>query len=135
MSEVIGNATVNLDRYFRMLGLRRASMSAVSALSKESLTVIQAYCDGINDYVATGPALSLEFLILGMRREQIRPFAPIDVVQWTKIMAYDMSANLESEIRAYELHYARNLTWDRIHKDFYRGDISKYPTVKKIAKF
>lgn len=125
---MIGNATLNIDRYFRMLGVRRAAMSSVAALPNDSIAIMQAYCDGINDYLATSPPLSLEFLILGVRRDQIRPFTPVDVVQWTKVMAYDMGANLEPELRAYQLHHARNLTWERI-KEFYPDDRVAYPTV------
>ena len=73
LSEIVGNSTLGIDRNFRMLGIRRASLGAINnpSLSEQTRNVMQAYCDGLNDYIKTGPALPLEFRILGVTREQI----------------------------------------------------------------
>jgi penicillin amidase len=130
VSEIVGNATLNIDREFRMLGIRRASQAVVGGgtLSEQTRSVMQAYCDGLNDYVQSGAALPLEFRVLGVTREQIDPFTPVDIVQWAKMMSFDLSENLGYELRRFTLHHDRNVSWARID-ELYAPMASDFQTI------
>lgn len=63
---------------------------AKAGISPATINVLQAYCDGVNDYIQSGEPLSLEFRVLGIAREQIDAFAPVDIVQFSKVMSHDL---------------------------------------------
>lgn len=72
LSEVAGNATLNIDRYFRMLGLRRVAQRTIERrlLSAQTMAIIQAFCDGVNDFVESAQyPLPIEFALVRRRRK------------------------------------------------------------------
>lgn len=67
LSEVIGEATVERDSYFRTLGLRRAAEASYNSYSKEAQDVLKWYADGVNTYIKYAEEnnkLPIEFTIL-----------------------------------------------------------------------
>jgi penicillin amidase len=96
LSEVIGSATLDQDRFLRTWGFYRAAEQAYASLSPNARTVVDAYVAGINAYLATNPALPLEFRLLGFRPE---PWKPADVLVWAKMMSYDLSGNWRGELQ------------------------------------
>ena len=62
LSEVMGEATLGLDRFFRTLGFRQLAEANLAVLSEETKTALQAYSEGVNAFLAnrSGP-LPLEF--------------------------------------------------------------------------
>ena len=51
LSEVIGEATLNNDKYFRTLGLRRAAEASYEQYSEEAKEVLHSFAEGVNTYI------------------------------------------------------------------------------------
>ncbi|SFJ84171.1 penicillin acylase family protein [Thermoflavimicrobium dichotomicum] len=104
LSEVIGNKTVNQDRFFRTLGLRRAAEASYSRYPKEYQTYLQDYADGVNAFIEQAKAegnLPIEFTILGY---EPKPWTPLDSLTIGKYMAYDLGGHWEGQaFRSYLL--------------------------------
>lgn len=110
LSEVLGEATLEQDKFLRTWGFYRAAESAYPALTPATRAVLDAYVMGINAYLATGPSLPLEFTLLGYRPE---PWTAADVLVWTKMMSFDLSNNYDNELKRYRL-LARGVTAERL---------------------
>lgn len=97
LSEVVGQATVGNDKFFRALGLRRAAEASLPAMSQDARSVLQWYADGVNAYIGslTATTMPLEFRVLGYKPE---PWQPVDSVVIGKYMAYDLGGNFETEL-------------------------------------
>ena len=66
LAELVGEKAVNMDIFFRELGVAHMTRLATMKMQKEepdSYEQFQAYCDGINDYVSKR-GVGLEFYIL-----------------------------------------------------------------------
>ncbi|MCX7784219.1 MAG: penicillin acylase family protein [Meiothermus sp.] len=96
LSEVIGKATLTQDRFLRTWGFYRAAEQAYGGLEPYAKAAVDAYVAGITAYLATNPALGLEFRLLGFRPE---PWKPDDVLVWAKMMSYDLSGNWRGELQ------------------------------------
>ncbi|MGK0619104.1 penicillin acylase family protein [Meiothermus cerbereus] len=96
LSEVIGKATLDQDRFLRTWGFYRAAEQAYAGLSPYAKSVVDAYVAGINAYLSTNPPLPLEFRLLGFRPE---PWKPADVLVWAKMMSFDLSGNWRGELQ------------------------------------
>jgi penicillin amidase len=96
LSEVIGIATLNTDRFLRTLGTNRAARSAWESLEPESKRALNAYVAGVNAFISThhGGTLPLEFTLLRFEPE---PWTGPDVLAWVKMMAWDLSKNYTLE--------------------------------------
>jgi len=65
LSEVLGTATLDLDKFFRTLGLVRAAEQSLAAVDDATRAVLGAYAAGVNAFLATREGLlPPEFLIL-----------------------------------------------------------------------
>ncbi|MFN2290245.1 MAG: penicillin acylase family protein [Anaerolineae bacterium] len=96
LSEVIGEATLEFDRIFRILGLYRAAEADLAALEPDSRRTLNAYSTGVNAYLAAHPGRwSVEFSLLGFAPE---PWKPADSLSWMKVMAWNMGCNWASEL-------------------------------------
>ncbi|MGC9332995.1 MAG: penicillin acylase family protein, partial [Anaerolineae bacterium] len=100
LSEVIGEATLEFDRIFRILGLYRAAEADLAVIEPGSLRVLDAYSAGVNAYIDAHPGRwSVEFSLLRFVPE---PWRPADSLSWLKVMAWNMGCNWASEwIRAH----------------------------------
>jgi penicillin amidase len=96
LSEVVGEAALNTDKFLRTLGVYHYAQLAVETLDDESKQVLESYVAGINSYLQTrkGP-LPPEFLVL---RHKPEPWQAADVVVWAKMMAWDLSGNWDDEL-------------------------------------
>jgi len=96
LSEVVGPATRRLDRFMRTLGLYDVAEANVEQASPALRTVLDAYADGVNAFIAEpdGP-LPLEFQLLRYRPE---PWRPADSLVWGRLMALQLSGNWTEEI-------------------------------------
>ena len=96
LSEILGVATLETDRFIRALGWRRVAEEEADALSGETLTMLEAYSAGVNAFIDShGGSLPLEFTILGVEPE---PWTPADSISWAKAMAWDLGGNWEAEL-------------------------------------
>ena len=69
MSTVFGEDTLNFDKHIRSLQFLQIIDKEVKKLSNEHFSLLQAYTDGINEYVNQIKVYPIEFIILGMKLE------------------------------------------------------------------
>src|SRR5690625_3616513 len=103
LSEVIGEATVNNDKYFRALGLRRATEKSYDLYDDEARDVLQWFSDGVNTYIDIAKAngtLPVEFTLLGIEPDE---WTPIDSLTIGKYMAFDLGGHWERQAFNYYL--------------------------------
>lgn len=96
LAEIFGAGAVPVDTQMRVLGLYRAAEAAFDKLSPQVQQGIQAYCAGVNAYLATrGALLPPEFLLLRFSPE---PWTPADVLVWGKLMDFQLGGNYRGEL-------------------------------------
>jgi penicillin amidase len=102
LSELLGDATRETDIFLRTLGWERVARQELAALDADSLTMLEAYAQGVNAYLANhaGSAISLEYLFLPIlnRGYTPAPWEPIHTLTWAKAMAWDLGGNMDLEI-------------------------------------
>jgi penicillin amidase len=96
LSEALGAATLDTDKFLRTLGVRRVAEAALKALNAETRSQFDAYAAGVNAFLAqrSGP-LPPEFLLTGVSPE---PWQSADSIAWIKMMAWDLGGNWRSEL-------------------------------------
>ena len=119
LSEVIGAAGLETDRFLRTLGVRRAAEENLRALDAHTTRVLDVYAAGVNAFIASRPVLPPEFWITGVSPE---PWTPVDSVAWTKMMAWDLGGNWRNELLRMRL--SKTLPLASIHEFLppYPGD-------------
>ncbi len=95
LSEVLGQATVDTDKFLRTLGVSRAAQEAWEYLDPQVQEALQAYAQGVNAWLEQGRTLPPEFLILGVEPE---PWSVYDSLVWAKMMAWDLGGNYDVEL-------------------------------------
>jgi penicillin amidase len=96
LSAALGEATLDIDRFMRTLGLRRAAARDWTLADDATRAILQAYADGVNAYIASHrDRLPLEFVLLGVDPD---PWTPVDTLLWGKVMAYSLSSSYGSEL-------------------------------------
>jgi penicillin G amidase len=116
--EVMGMeiSTVAMDRRMRTMGLRWLGELGVALLAEtqpDSLAQLQAYCDGVNAFIAEHPDLGqlpVEFQVLYYQPE---PFAPADIIALSRFYGSMLGANLDDELARYALlrKYGQDMAW------------------------
>jgi penicillin amidase len=95
LSAIFGESTLWLDRYVRIMGLRRAAEQELAQLPSESRAVLDAYARGVNAYMTQySGRLPVEFTIFQL---QPAPWEPLDTLIWGKVMSWNLSWNGELE--------------------------------------
>ena len=97
LSEVVGPAGLDTDRFLRTLGLYRTALAITSNLDAETRAMLDAYAAGINGYLSTrkGP-LPPEFLMT--RAPVPADWTAADSVAWSLLMALDLSRTWQNEL-------------------------------------
>jgi penicillin amidase len=96
LSEVFGERAFSTDRLLRILGFGRAARENWDATDGETRAAMQAYARGVNAFIAGNPGKwGLEFTILGIKPES---WSPVDSLVWSKMMAWGLSTNWDSEL-------------------------------------
>ncbi|HEV7588255.1 MAG TPA: penicillin acylase family protein, partial [Longimicrobium sp.] len=89
MAEVLGPRLVDTDRFLRTLGMGRAAAGTERTLDPESRRLLQAYADGVNQWIDHHPGpLPPEFLALRFRPEH---WTVRNTLAIGKIMAWDLA--------------------------------------------
>ncbi len=94
LSEILGKVSLPLDRWMRILGMRRAAEQQLALLDNETHGALEAYAAGVNARIAQG-RLPVEFSLLRFHPE---PWNITDSMSWAKMMAWNLSVNWETEI-------------------------------------
>ncbi|WP_171051895.1 penicillin acylase family protein [Alteribacter natronophilus] len=103
LSEVVGEAAIDSDRFFRTYGMHRYTEDMLALPDPEAERMVNAYSAGVNAYIdetfnaGTQP---LEFSILGYEPAD---WTPEDTALVIKYMGYTLSGNFRNEIENYQL--------------------------------
>lgn len=101
LSEIFGEFAYDIDVSQRIMGLERFAKDAVSKLDEETLSVLQAYSDGVNAFIASQPEYpTIEFRVIGYKMEL---WKPSDIIMLARMTAWTLSANMTEEILRYAL--------------------------------
>lgn len=96
LSEVVGAQTLQVDKWFRTLGLYRLAEENVRHLQPATLAALESYAAGVNAYLETHDgAWPIGFTLLQIEPE---PWRPADSVAWGRIMALFLSSNYKDEL-------------------------------------
>ncbi len=102
LSELFGESVLETDRALRTLGFARIAQAELDRYGKEELALLQNYADGVNAYMEDrqGSSLSLEYAVLALNNRDYHPepWEPLHSLTWAKVMAWDLSQNMTSEI-------------------------------------
>lgn len=95
MSEILGNATLSIDKFQRTIGYARLVRKEYDLLETRTQELLQAYAAGVNAWIAEDHLLPPEFLILGVKPE---PWTVYDSLVWAKMMAWDLGGDYDLEL-------------------------------------
>ncbi len=95
LAQILGSSLVSTDSFFRTLRLKQFGKEYIDRADTTSpaFQICQAYIDGINHFINTGPA-PVEFDILGIEKKQ---FQLSDIISVAGYMAYSFAAGFKSE--------------------------------------
>ncbi len=120
VSEIIGEATAEIDRYNRRMGLTYGAGQSLKAMMADSMSreVIQAYSDGINAYInGLSPAdYPLEYKLLGYEPE---PWSPLKCALLLKQMAMTLSSGNDDRRLTNILHKYGYATTQNLFPNFH----------------
>jgi penicillin amidase len=96
------------DVFIRKAGWRQAAERDLKSYDAESVAVLQAFADGVNAYITSRDksALALEYNVLGLNGVNItvEPWTPVDSLVWAKVMAWNLSGNMDNELLRSKLY-------------------------------
>jgi len=96
LSEFLGPDTIGLDRFTRVVGLRRVAERDWERMNGEDRAALEAFAEGINAYLNENRSkLSIEFRMLGVAPE---PWTPVDSLVIVKLMSWILSENASIQI-------------------------------------
>ena len=103
LAELIGSAGVESDRAVRTLGWRQVAEQELPTLSSATRQYLNAYAEGVNDYIsrAAEPSqMSLEYAVLTQQApgHRVEKWTPVDSLTWLKAMAWTLKANYAEEV-------------------------------------
>jgi len=132
LSEMLGSSLLDADKFLRTLGWERVSEEELDMIDAHSLSLLQAYADGVNAYLADhkGAQLGLEYVFLPLLNPgyEPEPWEPLDTISWAKAMAWQLSGNMDTEIERAKL--LTTLTPEQIDA-LYPAYPENYPTIVK----
>ena len=97
LSEVIGSKTLDNDKYFRTLGLRRAAEASLAKYSPSGKQALESFAAGVNQYIKEledNGKWPVEFTLLGYEPE---PWSPVDSLTIGKYMAFDLGGHWQDQ--------------------------------------
>jgi penicillin G amidase len=96
LSEILGKATLKIDRDFRNLNFGRAAERDLQLMSPESRRLLEAYARGVNQFIAQHQeTLPMEFALLKYKPQ---PWQPTDSLVLTGYMYRTLTDTREREI-------------------------------------
>jgi penicillin amidase len=96
LSEILGPATLNVDKRFRTMGFGRAAERDLGLMDPASRSLFDAYARGVNHFIEQhGDQLPLEFSLLKYRPQ---PWQPTDTLVISGYMYQTLTDTWEEEI-------------------------------------
>lgn len=103
LSELVGSGGVETDKVIRTLGWRKVAERELPLLAPTTRQYLDAYADGVNDYIAKSgdPSnMALEYVVLGrqVKGYKVERWSAVDSLSWLKAMAWDLRGNFDNEL-------------------------------------
>ncbi len=102
LAQLLGENALSTDIFLRTMGWERIARQELAALDQQTLSMLQAYAEGVNAYLADhqGTALGLEYLFLPVINPgyEPQPWEPLNTLTWAKAMAWDLRGNMGTEL-------------------------------------
>jgi penicillin amidase len=90
VAEFFGTKGLSVDKFMHTIGFYDLTVQSMQYVDSDSLSMIDAYVAGVNDYIDSAAILPLEFWIFGMSREH---FSREDVLVQGRIISFHLSWN------------------------------------------
>ena len=109
LSEIVGEATVDSDKFIRTMGWNRMAAATAAYYEEEQpdyYALLEAYSAGVNAYIEENRNhLSINQTILNLVGEPwpIEPWTPVNTVSWGVVMSDVLSRDMFNEIRRAKL--------------------------------
>ncbi|HHW86632.1 MAG TPA: penicillin acylase family protein [Chloroflexi bacterium] len=103
LSELLGEATLSIDKFQRTMGYYRAAQADLEVIEPRSRQALDAYAAGVNQWLSEGHTLPPEFILLGATPA---PWQPADSLVWQKMMSWDLGGNYDMELLNQQLAQA-----------------------------
>jgi penicillin amidase len=95
LSEVLGGATLDSDRFFRTLGLVQQAEATLAELPPDARARLDAYAAGVNALIAPQPWPPPELVVRGAALER---WTTVDSLLWGRLMALQLGGNWRDEL-------------------------------------
>ncbi len=95
LSTLLGDLTVDKDRFLRTIGLRRQAKKSYPAMSSEARQILIAFSKGVNSYIQTTSHLPREYFFLGGKPQLWEPEDSISVLL---LMSYSMTRSKKIDL-------------------------------------
>jgi penicillin G amidase len=93
LAELLGPSALEDDAALRTVGLRRAAVRSLAAISPQSRAVLEAYANGVNAWLAANP-LPSEYAALELTKANVPPWTALDSMAILKLLAFGLSFDL-----------------------------------------
>ncbi len=100
LSTYFGEATVEADKFFKTLGFYRIAMLEYQSLDPDTRAIVDAYTKGVNAYINSAKAYSIEYTLLGVKPE---PWKAEDSLVGGLLMAYSLNRSKDTELTLYQI--------------------------------
>jgi len=103
LSELVGSAGLETDKVVRTLGWRSVAEQELGLLAPATRAYLNAYADGVNDYIGragTPSDMGLEYAVLARQVPgyTVERWSAVDSLAWLKAMAWDLKSNYGDEL-------------------------------------
>jgi penicillin amidase len=119
LSEILGPATINVDKQFRTLGFNRAAQRDLGLMDPPSRAIFDAYARGVNHFIEQhANQLPLEFSLLKYKPQ---PWQPTDTLVISGYMYETLTDTWEEELDRAKV--SERVGWERA-RDIFSPDAS-----------
>ena len=103
LSELVGASGLETDKVVRTLGWRTVAEQELGLLAPATRAYLNAYADGVNDYIgraSTPSDMGLEYAVLARQVPgyTVERWSAVDSLAWLKAMAWDLKSNYGDEL-------------------------------------
>ncbi|MDQ2783120.1 MAG: penicillin acylase family protein, partial [Actinomycetota bacterium] len=132
LSEMVGSGGLETDKVVRTMGWRSVAEQELPMLAPSTRQYLDAYADGVNDYIsrASSPsAMGLEYAVLAQQVPgyTVERWSAVDSLAWLKAMAWDLRSNYDDELTRARL--GTTLSADRLAVLFPDYSVAGHPPI------
>ena len=132
LSEMVGSGGLATDKVVRTMGWRSVAEKELSLVSPATRQHLNAYADGVNDYIgrADSPSdMGLEYVVLGQQYPgyTVEKWSAVDSLAWLKAMGWDLISNYGDELTRARL--GTTLAPDRLAVLFPDYSVAGHPPI------